>query len=234
MPALLTRMSIRPSSLAVRATMPATAALSVTSAATAIALTPCRFSSATAAADFVSLRPTMAMSAPASASPRAMPSPIPPLPPVTIATLPRRSKSAVVIAGVPLAMPGPGPFMPGASVRRRGWPGQDGRATCRVWPLRSTLALADQDQAERGQRRAVTGPLDLPDHEAGLRPVDHTGALANPEQAYSEREQADNQKQFAHCSSGQFGNRASLARGSIQRKDAWPLKLFPRGTKKPR
>ena len=53
-------------------------------------------SSATAAADLASLRPTTAIAAPASASPRAMPSPMPPLPPVTIATLPVRSKSCAV------------------------------------------------------------------------------------------------------------------------------------------
>ena len=40
MPALLTRMSIRPSSRPTRSTMAATAALSVTSATTEIALTP--------------------------------------------------------------------------------------------------------------------------------------------------------------------------------------------------
>ena len=49
--------------------MAATASLSVTSAATEIALTPRALSSATAAIDFVSLRPTTAISAPASASP---------------------------------------------------------------------------------------------------------------------------------------------------------------------
>ena len=42
MPALLTRMSIRPSSRTTRSTMAATAALSVTSAATEIALAPPR------------------------------------------------------------------------------------------------------------------------------------------------------------------------------------------------
>ena len=72
--------------------MAATAALSVTSAVTAIALTPHALSSAAAAVDLASLRPTTAMSAPASASPRAMPRPMPPLPPVTMATLPERSK----------------------------------------------------------------------------------------------------------------------------------------------
>jgi len=79
MPALLTRMSIRPSSFAARATISATADLSVTSATTDIALTPHCLISTTAALDFASLRPTIAISAPASASPRAMPSPMPPL-----------------------------------------------------------------------------------------------------------------------------------------------------------
>src|ERR1700731_3250325 len=50
-----------------------------------------------------------------------------------------------------------------------------------VLPSGLPLALPDQDQAERGQRRAVAGPLDLPDHEARLRPVDHAGALTDPE-----------------------------------------------------
>ena len=49
--------------------------------------------------------------------------------------------------------------------------------------LVSALALPDQDQADRGQRRAVAGPLQLVDHEARLRPGDRAGALADPEQA---------------------------------------------------
>src|SRR6516165_624646 len=98
MPALLTRISIRPNSVVTRSTMRATASLSVTSATTEAALTPRAARSFTAAFDFVSLRPTIAMLAPASASPRASPSPIPPLPPVTIATLPSRSNKRVFIS----------------------------------------------------------------------------------------------------------------------------------------
>src|ERR1700687_4799618 len=62
----------------------------------------------------------------------------------------------------------------------------------------SALALPDQDQADCGQRRAVPGPLDLLDHEARLRPVDHTGALTDPQQPNGEREKANDQKQFTH------------------------------------
>src|SRR5437763_23765 len=151
MPALLTRMSIRPNSRLTRSTMAVTAALSATSAATDIALALRCWSSAIAAADFALLRPTIAMPAPASAKPRAMPRPMPPLPPATMAILPLRSNCDVFIVG-PLA-----------------------------------FALPDQDEAERGQRRAVPGPLDLIDHEARWRPGDRTGALTDPEQADGER-----------------------------------------------
>src|SRR3954452_23399475 len=61
-----------------------------------------------------------------------------------------------------------------------------------------TLALPDQDQAKRGQRRAVAGPLDLVDHEARLRPGDRAGALADPQQPDGERKEADDQKPYAH------------------------------------
>src|SRR5438874_2897647 len=44
-----------------------------------------------AALVFADLRPAIATSAPASASPHAIPRPMPPLPPVTIATLPCKS-----------------------------------------------------------------------------------------------------------------------------------------------
>src|SRR5262249_54091879 len=52
-------------------------------------------SSATAAAAFPALRAATATLAPAAASPRAMPSPIPPLPPVTMATRPVRSNMVI-------------------------------------------------------------------------------------------------------------------------------------------
>src|SRR5947209_10076484 len=137
---------------------------------------PSVLSSAAAFKDFVSLRPTTAMSAPASASPRAIPSPMPPLPPVTMATLPERSKGAFFMTRFP-----------------PGW---------------SALALPDQDQAKRGHDRAISRPLDLLDHEARLRPVDHSGALTDPEQAHREREKSDDQKQLSH---GAIPLRASRA-----------------------
>src|SRR4051812_47622145 len=67
-----------------------------------MALTPRCLISSTAAFDLASLRPTITISAPASASPRAMPRPMPPLPPVTMATLPLRSNGDVCIVAVPL------------------------------------------------------------------------------------------------------------------------------------
>jgi hypothetical protein len=62
----------------------------------------------------------------------------------------------------------------------------------------SSLALPDQDQADGGERCAIPRPLDLFDHEAGLRPVDHAGALTDPEQANGERDKTDYQKQLTH------------------------------------
>src|SRR5450755_995665 len=222
MPALLTRMSIRPSSRNVRSTMAVTAALSVTSATTDIVLTPCPPSSATAASDFVSLRPTIATLAPASASPRAMPRPMPPLPPVTIATLPPRSNSFDVIVIIQDAV-------------------RDRSESARL-----ALALPDQNQSDHGQRRAVIGPLDLADHEARLRPFDHAGALTDPEQPNGEREPANGQQQFAH---GFFLRwhwprvyRAAIARVArplIRNKSGFgvsdlAMSSFAQGTKKPR
>src|ERR1700736_6453112 len=78
------------------------------------------------------------------------------------------------------------------------------------------LALPDQDQADRAERRAVAGPLDLLDHEARLRQVDYTGALTDPEQPHGEREEANDQKQFTHRI---FLDRAGPARPIAQ---GWP------------
>src|SRR5262245_7999888 len=157
-PALLTRMSIRPSSLPTRSIIAATAALSVTSVATAIAFTPRFRKSSTAAADFASLRPTTAMSAPASASPRAMPRPMPPLPPVTIATLPVRSKGFVVIFCFSIscsahALPDqdqPGRGEQGAIFRPL--QAADHEARCR--PCDRAGALADPEQPDRKREKA--------------------------------------------------------------------------------
>src|SRR6185312_2578473 len=62
----------------------------------------------------------------------------------------------------------------------------------------SALALPDQDQADRAQHRAISGPLDLIDHEAGLRPSHDAGALADPEQSDRERDEADDEKRATH------------------------------------
>lgn len=88
--------------------MALTCASSLTSTETALAVAPADVSSATAAADFVASRPATTIAAPYAASPRAMPRPMPPLPPVTIATLPRRSNmffiaSLLVVRASPVA-----------------------------------------------------------------------------------------------------------------------------------
>src|SRR5258708_6050086 len=170
-PALLTRMSIRPSSRLARSIMAPTAFLSVTSAAIDIALPPSCLISATAASDFAALRPTMVMAAPAFASPRAMPSPMPPLPPVTIATLPVRSNNGFVM------------MLPDSlrESRRSGY-------------SRSAPRAPDQDQPEDREHRTEIGPFGLADHEAGCLPIDRAGALADPEQADQEDEDAEDER----------------------------------------
>src|SRR6185503_8754078 len=93
MPALLTRMSRRPSRCAASSTIARQDFSSVRSACRANALPPSCF---TAAAFFALSRPAMATAAPACASPRAMPRPMPPLPPVTSAALPLRSNTLLL------------------------------------------------------------------------------------------------------------------------------------------
>src|SRR5438094_8392347 len=95
MPALLTRMSSRPSFAAASSTMPRHARSSLTSAAMAMA--PSCF---TAAAFFLASRPAIATLAPARASPCAMPRPMPPLPPVTSAAFPVRSKIFIMMPAI--------------------------------------------------------------------------------------------------------------------------------------
>src|SRR5882762_9692644 len=87
-PALFTRMSRRPHWSSVDLTSALTDVSSATSTGIASACPP---SWRTAAADFDWLRPATTTRAPAAARPWAMPSPMPPLPPVTTATLPLRS-----------------------------------------------------------------------------------------------------------------------------------------------
>src|SRR5262249_46394914 len=92
-PELLTRMSSRPNAATVFAIAPRQDASSTTSNSMNVALAPSFCSSATAASALARLRAAIATAAPACAKPRAMPSPMPPLPPVTSATLPGRSRS---------------------------------------------------------------------------------------------------------------------------------------------
>src|SRR5882724_5699387 len=61
-----------------------------------------------------------------------------------------------------------------------------------------TLAAPYQDQADRGQSRAVISPLYLADHEARRRPMDDAGALTDPEQAERDREEAGDRKRLTH------------------------------------
>src|SRR3981189_3613295 len=97
-PALLTRISSRPNFFTAALISARHDSAVVTSTATASALAPAAASFLTAAALFASSRPAMTIAAPASARPCAMPKPMPPLPPVTTATRPLRSKSAISIA----------------------------------------------------------------------------------------------------------------------------------------
>src|SRR6266851_5010784 len=94
-PALLTRMSSRPNFFTAEAISARQDSGAVTSTAMAAALAPASVSVFTALALFASSRPATTIVAPAAARPSAMPKPIPPLPPVTMATRPPRSKSAI-------------------------------------------------------------------------------------------------------------------------------------------
>ena len=96
LPALLTRMSMPPSSLSTLLSAGSNPARLVTSSLTATDRTPIALNSESTRWFFSSLRPNTATAAPASANPSAMPRPIPPLPPVTTATRPVKSNSAGV------------------------------------------------------------------------------------------------------------------------------------------
>src|SRR5581483_3813734 len=92
-PALLTRMSSRPKRSTAFWTISRHEASDRTSTLTMSARAPAAPSSFTASVLLPTFRAASTTAAPARASPRAIPRPIPPFPPVTIATLPVRSKS---------------------------------------------------------------------------------------------------------------------------------------------
>src|SRR5437868_6115345 len=60
------------------------------------------------------------------------------------------------------------------------------------------IALPDQDQADGGEHGAISGPLQLIDHEARWRPGNHAGALTDPQQADDKRQKADDRKRSGH------------------------------------
>ena len=91
-PALATQLSTWPSTFTVSAKASITCFSSPTSTIWAWTLRPWRLSFSAAASFFSWRVPQMQTSAPASAIASAMPKPMPPLPPVTSATLPLRSK----------------------------------------------------------------------------------------------------------------------------------------------
>src|SRR5688572_29904340 len=88
MPALLTRMSMRPSVSRVRSTIDLTSALLVTSVFMASTLRPSAFTSSATFSAFSTWMSGIAMSAPSLAMARTIPRPMPLPPPVTTATFP--------------------------------------------------------------------------------------------------------------------------------------------------
>src|SRR6266478_4315648 len=91
MPALLTRISRRPCRAAALSISARQDVSLVTSTSVNSASPPACAMRRTAASPFLALRPASTTMAPAEARPSAIPSPMPPLPPVTIATWSERS-----------------------------------------------------------------------------------------------------------------------------------------------
>src|SRR5207245_3403376 len=60
------------------------------------------------------------------------------------------------------------------------------------------VALPDQDQADGAEHGAISGPLQLIDHEARWRPRNHAGTLTDPQQADRKRQKADDRKRSGH------------------------------------
>src|SRR5882724_5985234 len=64
--------------------------------------------------------------------------------------------------------------------------------------MSSAGGLPDQNEANRAQHGAISGPLDLIEHEACLRPSHQPGALTDPQKTDGKCEQAQNQQRSAH------------------------------------
>ena len=97
MPALFTRMSIRPRSFLIRSNEALTSAALVTSQRIDIALRPSARTSFTTDSALASWMSGMAMSAPSFAMHKTIPRPMPAPPPVTTATLP----SSLIASSLP-------------------------------------------------------------------------------------------------------------------------------------
>src|SRR5919197_5619 len=120
MPALFTRMSMRPNTSRVRSTISFTSALLVTSHFMASTRRPSALTSSAVFSALSTWMSGMAMSAPSFAIVRTMPRPMPLPPPVTIATLPARRamSTSVGISGAPEV------HMKTHSLRSRNWFGR--------------------------------------------------------------------------------------------------------------
>src|SRR5258705_2765993 len=160
-PALLTRTSIRPSSACARSTIARTSSALVTSQPNPSARTPSAESSAAVLAQRSASRAQSTRSAPISASAVAIcrPSPLPP--PVTMATLPRRSNSSLVCIRPPrpltrsrLYSPPVPAFAPSPDVQQR----RERLAAfmeAQVYP--NERALAAEDDAAEALMRELQG-----------------------------------------------------------------------------
>src|ERR1700730_7855953 len=95
MPALLTRISMRPNCSTVRSIMERHDASLPTSSSNAAAFASWATSALMASRFLSARRPAITIAAPAAASPCAIPNPMPALPPVMAATRPARSKSFI-------------------------------------------------------------------------------------------------------------------------------------------
>src|SRR5215468_9083927 len=174
-PALAKQPSTRPSLAIVSAKAASTACSFETSHSSASTLRPVASSSTLAAAFFFAFVPQIATSAPAWASARAMPRPMPLLPPVTRATVPVRSKG--LYTGVPR--------LSWLIAARQGSPFSRGRAIAAYQSRpeqgsgRPEQARGRPEQARAGQRQAEQS--ERSEQEIALRQRQGLGRLATQE-----------------------------------------------------
>src|SRR6266480_1812633 len=154
-PALAKHASTRPNSASAALNVASTAARSLTSQTRASTAPPWARSCDRARSFFSGLRPQIDTAHPARASASAMPSPMPPLPPVTIATRPARSKSLTCF-GLP--------NFPGAIEH--------------IGPMRCKRGRCPCMSRGRGSRRARAGAICRPGRLAGWGETRQTAGAA--------------------------------------------------------